>query len=171
MRGSKLWWNFTHLQIRYGEGEVPLCEGLAADVHLPLQEEWPVAALLPRSVHVHQAVSSIVLDPRGLAVPVDHLGAVGANTVFFDLLTTTTGHQWKPMMTHLLVLFLFRPVSPHVSAINARQHYRAPDQNHVHRLLPVPEALLLATYDPEQQRLCRNQNDGGEPVLPHVLRT
>lgn len=68
------------------------------------------------------------------------------------------------MMTHLLVLFLFCPVSPHVAAIDARQHYRAPDQNHVHRLLPVPEALLLATYDPDQQGPFKNQTDGAESV-------
>lgn len=75
---------------------------------------------------------------------------------------------------HLLVLLLFCPVGPHVAAIDARQHHRATDQNHVHRLLPVPVALLLATYEPDHQSLFQmGLTNGAEPlqiVLTEVLR-
>lgn len=98
-----------------------------------------------------------MLDPRGLTVPVDHLDGVHADKVVLSYRSQQLGADRTPMITmlrpHLLVLLLFCPVGPHIAAIDARQHHGAPDQNHVDRLLPVPEALLLATYDPEQQRL------------------
>lgn len=95
-----------------------------------------------------------MLDPRGLTVPVDHLEAAHADKMLVVYRSQQLAADRKPVIVmlrpHLLVLLLFCPVGPHVAAINARQHHRAPDQNHVHRLLPVPEALLLATYDPDQ---------------------
>lgn len=63
----------THLQIRYGEWEVSLWEGPIADVHLPLEEQRPIAALLPRCVQVHQPVGAVMGNPGWLAVPVHHL--------------------------------------------------------------------------------------------------
>lgn len=63
----------TYLQVRYGEGEIPVGKGSAADVHLPLEELRSVVALLSRGVEVHQPVGSVVAHSRGLTVPVDNL--------------------------------------------------------------------------------------------------
>lgn len=46
--------------------------------------------------------------------------------------------------THLLVTLLVAPVRPHLPPVDARQDDGAAEQHHVHRLLPVPEALFFA---------------------------
>lgn len=137
---------------------------MVADVHLPLEEQRPVATLLPRGVQIHQPVSTVMADSWGLTVPVDHLEPtkvgkglhLSVNIMKSLLMNLSTsrlrlivrGKSTNKLMhsTHLLVLLLVAPVGPHVTSVDARQHHGTAEQHHIHRLLSIPEALFFATF-------------------------
>lgn len=86
-------------------------------------------------------------DSRGLAVPVNNLGAsteVNAGVISIVPSGNPSKMAERLKRTHLLVTLLVAPVRPHLPPVDARQDDGAAEQHHVHRLLSVPEALFFA---------------------------
>lgn len=86
-------------------------------------------------------------DSRGLAVPVNNLGAVTEENT--GVISGPPGIRPSKLAarvarSHLLVVLLVAPVRPHLPPVDARQGDGAAEQHHVHRLLSVPEALFFA---------------------------
>lgn len=94
-------------------------------------------------------------DSRGLAVPVNNLGAVTEENT--GVISRPPGIRPPKMAarvrrSHLLVVLLVAPVRPHLPPVDARQGDGAAEQHHVHRLLSVPEALFSAALATPKDR-------------------
>lgn len=84
----------NRLQVGDEEREVPECKSVLWHVHLPLTKQGPVISFLSRGIEVHQSVSFVRTDSRGLEVPVSHL-----------------------------LLVLLETLSPKRPPVHTRQHY------------------------------------------------